>query len=142
MTNAMTRSICPSYCAMVAAAFMLGLTACGQEPAPKVAATKSGPTTSANPGTAPKAAAPEAAPAEKKASASDSDRALARRVKDALIGRADLKAHGIDITADQGVVTLFGTADSLANRKLAGDIASGIDGVRSVENRLVVASGS
>ena len=124
----------------LAAAALLGLAACGQEPAPKPGA--SGPTAAVKPPAESKAA-PDAAPAENKPrSRSEGDRALARRVKDALLAKPDLKAHGIDITADNGVVTLFGTADSLANRKMAGDIASGIEGVRSVENKLVVASGS
>ena len=127
-------------CRIVAAAALLGLAGCGQEPAPKPAA--SGPTAAVKPPAESKAE-PEAVPAEKKAqSKSESDRALARRVKDALLAKPGLKAHGIDISADNGAVTLFGTADSLANRKMAGDIASGIEGVKSVENKLVVASGS
>ena len=124
---------------ILAAAALLGLAACGQEPAPKPGA--SGPTAAVKPPADSKGA--DAATAEKKPqSRSEGDRALARRVKDALLAKPNLKAHGIDITADNGVVTLFGTADSLANRKMAGDIASGIEGVRSVENNLVVASGS
>jgi hyperosmotically inducible protein len=125
---------------ILATAALLGLAGCGQDPAPKPGA--SGPTAAVKPPAQPKAA-PEAAPAEKKPqSKSEGDRALARRVKDALLAKPDLKAHAIDITADNGAVTLFGTADSLANRKMAGDIASGIEGVKSVENKLVVASGS
>jgi len=135
MTTARTR-IFPSYTSLGQAA-LLALTACGQE-SPKAPL---GTTAAVKPPAESKAA--PAAPAETKAqSRTDVDRALARRVKDALVAKADLKAHGIDITADNGVVTLFGTADSLASRKLAGDIASGIEGVTSVENRLVVASGS
>jgi hypothetical protein len=135
MTTARTR-IFPSY-PILGLAALLALTACGQE-SPKAPL---GTTAAVKPPAESKAA--PAAPAETKAqSRTDVDRALARRVKDALVAKADLKAHGIDITADNGVVTLFGTADSLASRKLAGDIASGIEGVTSVENRLVVASGS
>ena len=134
MTTARTR-IFPSY-PILGLAALLALTACGQE-SPKAPL---GTTAAVKPPAESKAA--PAAPAETKAqSRTDVDRALARRVKDALVAK-DLKAHGIDITADNGVVTLFGTADSLASRKLAGDIASGIEGVTSVENRLVVASGS
>jgi hyperosmotically inducible protein len=142
MTIATTRSIYSSYRIWVPIAALLGLAACGQEPAPKAPlGTKSGPTAAAKPPVEPKGAAAPV-PEGKKASASDSDRTLARRVKDALLARPDLKAHGIDITAVDGAVTLFGTADSLASRKMAGDIASGIEGVKSVENKLAVASGS
>jgi hypothetical protein len=143
MTIATTRSIFSSYRFWVPVAAVLGLAACGQEPAPKapLGTAKSGPTAAAKPPVEPKGV-PASVPEGKKASASDSDRTLARRVKDALLARPDLKAHGIDITAVDGAVTLFGTADSLASRKMAGDIASGIEGVKSVENKLAVASGS
>lgn len=137
MTNAQRFPIRLSY-RVAAALTLLALAGCGQE-APKAPA--SGPTAAVKPPAAAPGASAE--PAEKKAqSRTDADRALARRVKDALLAKAELKAHGIDITADGGVVTLFGTADSLASRKMAGDVASGIEGVKSVENRLVVASGS
>lgn len=139
MTGSHNSLIRTSY-RIVAVAALLGLAACGQEPASKAPAA-SGRTAIKPP--AESKASPEAAPVEKKAqSKTEGDRALARRVKDALLAKSDLKAHGIDITADNGVVTLFGTADNLANRKMAGDIASGIEGVKSVENKLVVASGS
>ncbi|HUF81358.1 MAG TPA: BON domain-containing protein [Burkholderiales bacterium] len=122
-----------------AGAALLGLAACGQEaPSPTTPPASRQPANSA----APMAAVPAAPVEGKSAAASESDRALARRVKDALLARPALKGHGIDITARGGAVTLFGTADSVANRKLAGDIAAGIEGVNSVENKLVVASGS
>jgi hyperosmotically inducible periplasmic protein len=126
-----------------AAALVVTLAACGKEPSspppPKVS------TPAITPATQPAAAAqtsvvtPEA---KKSAPSSDRDAALARRVKEALLGKPALKAHGIDITARGGVVTLFGTADSLANRNLAGETASGVEGVTSVDNRLAIASGS
>ncbi len=127
-----------------AGAALLGLAACGQEaPSPTTPPASRQPANTAAPqATAPKAAVPAAPVEGKAAAASESDRALARRVKDALLARPALKGHGIDITARGGAVTLFGTADSIANRKLAGDIAAGIEGVNSVENKLVVASGS
>jgi osmotically-inducible protein OsmY len=40
-----------------------------------------------------------------------------------------------------GVVTLKGTADSQENRQKAEQIASAVDGVRTVKNELVVISG-
>lgn len=141
MTKAQLFHILPSY-RTAAAIALLAVAGCGQEsPKAPLGTPASGPTAAVKPPLEPKAAPAE--PAEKKAQPrTDADRALARRVKDALLAKGELKAHGIDITADNGVVTLFGTADSLANRKMAGDIASGIEGVKSVENKLVVASGS
>ena len=142
MTFARTRPLIRLTCA---AAALSAFAACGEEPSSpskSVAPSRSSSTPSA---TLPAAREQPPAVAEEKkmgGSASERDAALARRVKEALLAKPDLKGHGIDITARGGAVTLFGTADSLAHRKLAEDIASGIDGVKSVENKLVIASGS
>jgi len=72
----------------------------------------------------------------------DADAALAAKVKSALGAEKGLNAHAIDITARDGAVTLFGTADTPALRDKATKIAAGVEGVKSVENRMAVVKGS
>jgi hyperosmotically inducible protein len=92
--------------------------------------------------------APEPKPApvpEKPAAASapvNPDLALAERVKSALAATSGLNAHRIDITVKDGSVTLFGTAETKAQREAAGKSAAAVTGVRSVENKLAVVAGS
>ena len=121
-----------------AAAVAFSLYGCGGEPPPKPAA-KAAP---------PAAPAPEAkaAPApDKPAAASsqaDADQALATRVKSALAAASGINAHRIDVTAKSGAVTLFGTAETKAQREAAGKAAAAVAGVTSVENKLAVVAGS
>ncbi len=68
--------------------------------------------------------------------------ALAAKVKAALAAEHGLEALVIDVDAKDGVVSLFGTADNNANRDKAGRVASKVAGVKSVVNKLVIASGS
>lgn len=68
--------------------------------------------------------------------------ALAARVKAALIAAPGLKSSAIDVDAANGIVTLVGTAGSPDKRDLAEQLASNVEGVASVRNRIVVASGS
>jgi osmotically-inducible protein OsmY len=70
------------------------------------------------------------------------DASLAARVKSKLIAEAGPAGLAIDVTTTRGVVTLQGTVDAPDVRERAARAASGVDGVRSVENRLVVARGS
>ena len=70
------------------------------------------------------------------------DASLAARVKSKLIAEAGPAGLAIDVTTARGVVTLQGTVDAPDVRERAVRAASGVDGVRSVENRLVVARGS
>lgn len=72
----------------------------------------------------------------------DPDAALAEKVEKALgAGDAPL-AYGVEVTARDGKVELWGTVDSNAARKRFGVIAAGVVGVRSVENRLRVDPGA
>ena len=48
----------------------------------------------------------------------------------------------ITVTADSGVVTLYGTADTADQRAKAGMIAAGVAGVKSVNNKLAIVAGS
>jgi hyperosmotically inducible protein len=123
---------------VTAGAVALSLYGCGDEQPPKPVAKTSPPA----------APAPEtrAAPApEKPAAASnqaDADQALAARVKSALAATAGLNAHPIDVTAKNGIVTLFGTTETMAKREAAGKAAAAVAGVKSVDNKLAVVAGS
>src|SRR5215831_4412503 len=64
------------------------------------------------------------------------DAAITGKVKTALIADPDVKALKIDVDTKDNVVTLNGTADTQANAAKAVTIAKGIDGVKSVDNRL------
>jgi hyperosmotically inducible protein len=70
------------------------------------------------------------------------DAALTAKVKSALIAEPGLNSLTIDVDASGGVVTLRGTADTPANRDRAAQLASSVEGVKSVKNDLVVVKGS
>jgi hyperosmotically inducible protein len=70
------------------------------------------------------------------------DAGLSAKVKSAVIAEAGPSGLGIDVSAAGGVVTLQGTVDTPEARERVVRAASGVDGVRSVDNRLVVARGS
>jgi len=72
----------------------------------------------------------------------DPDKALAARVKQALEGETKIHAAGIDVTAAAGAITLWGTTLSDDERARAAKLASGVEGVKSVENRIAVVKGS
>jgi len=86
----------------------------------------------ASPAEAPKVEAPKP----------DPNKALAQRVKRALEGEAKVEAAGIDVTAKDGAVTLWGTAATDAERRRAAQIAAKVEGVKSVDNRIAVVKGS
>ena len=124
---------------LIAAVLLLGAAACGEQPAPKPAPAPAPqavpqPITPA-PAPAPQAKAPEAPKP-------DPNQELAARVKKALEGAAKIQAAGIDVTAADGKVSLWGTAATAAERKRAESVASRVDGVRSVDNQIKVVKGS
>ena len=126
-------------CFLAAGLLALALAGCGQEPPPKPA-VKVAPLP-ALPATQDAAKAEPAKPSAEAARA-DADKELAGRVKAALAAERALNAHGIDVVARSGVVTLFGTAETRLRRDVAGKVAATVDGVKSVENKLVVVAGS
>ncbi|HEX2539529.1 MAG TPA: BON domain-containing protein [Caldimonas sp.] len=67
-----------------------------------------------------------------------SDSAVTAKVKTALLADDNVKGLQIDVDTKGGVVTLNGTADTQANMSKAQTIAQGIEGVKSVENKLTV----
>lgn len=132
----------------LASIFALALAACGDKPAEVVVKPAAQPAPKAAP-SPPKADAKAdqtkqetAAKAAAEKAKQDADAALAAKVKSALGAEKGLNAHAIDITAKDGAVTLFGTADTPALRDKATKIAAGVEGVKSVENRMAVVKGS
>lgn len=120
---------------ILAALAVLALAACGEE-APKPIAS---------PPPAPPPEAAQSAPLEPKmaeAPRPDPDKELARRVKRALEGEPKVHAAAIDVTASEGVVTLWGTAATDAESKHAAGVAAKVEGVKSVANKLAIVKGS
>jgi hyperosmotically inducible protein len=66
------------------------------------------------------------------------DAAVTAKVKSALIAEPNLKALSINVDTMAGIVTLKGTADSQESKQKAEQLASTVEGVRSVKNELVV----
>lgn len=112
---------------------------CGREPPPKPV-VKDVPLAVApmDQGAGKAEAAKQAAVAARAAA----DKELAGRVKAALVAERGLNAHGIDVTAKDGAVTLYGTAETRLRRDMAETIAARVDGVKSVENKLAIVAGS
>jgi len=88
------------------------------------------------------AAAPPPAPIPVVEAKPSPDEALAARVNRALRDSTRVPGQGVDATVDGGVVTLYGTVPSADERGRVGDFVAGIEGVRSLVNKLVVVQGS
>jgi len=114
------------------------LAACGEDAPPPKPAAQTPPPQAAAP--APAAPAPEAKAPE--APKPDPNKELARRVKQALEGDAKVQAGAIDVTAKDGRISLWGTAATATDRNRAGQIASKVDGVASVDNQIKIVKGS
>lgn len=129
----------------LAAAGALALAACGEESAPTSPTTKSAPVAAQK--SAPPAArsAPAPGPAAATGAATqkpDPNRALSARVKKALEADPQVNGQGIDVSASGGAITLWGTVADEGERRTASRIPGAVEGVKSVENRLVVVKGS
>jgi len=72
----------------------------------------------------------------------DPDAALAVKVGKALGVDNGALPYGVEVTASDGKVDLWGAVDSTAERKRFEVIAAGVVGVRSVENHLRVDPGA
>ena len=70
------------------------------------------------------------------------DKALAGKVKSALVAERGLNGHEIDVVAKNGVITLYGTASTPGRRDTAARVAGNVEGVKSVENKLAIVAGS
>ncbi len=133
-----------SACILTATLLAIAFSGCGQEPPPKPV-VKSVPVPMAPMNQdAEKAEAAKAEAAKQAAAAARAaaDKELAGQVKAALVAERTLNAHGIDVVASNGAVTLFGTAETRIKRDMAGKVAASVAGVKSVENKLAVVAGS
>jgi putative hemolysin len=121
------------------AASALVLVACSEStppPPPKPAAQ---PQAAAPQVEAPKPA-PVAAPEPPKA---DPNKELAARVKQTLEAPdSKLPTGAIDVTAEDGKVTLCGALPSERDRRRAAQLAGKVEGVKNVDNQLKVVKGS
>ena len=118
-----------------AIALMFTLAACGDSAPPPKPAAPAAPPPQAQAPKAPETKAPEAPKP-------DPNKELARRVKQALEGDGKIQGAGIDVTATEGKVTLWGTTATPGERTRAGQIAAKVDGVSGVDNQLKVVKGS
>ena len=126
-------------CTLAATVLALVLSSCGKD-APPQPVVKNVPVPAM-----PADDAATKAEAEKKAAQAtrdSADKELAGRVKSALVAERNLNAHGIDVIAKDGAVTLYGTAETRMRRDLAEKVAGRVDGVKSVDNKLAVVAGS
>ena len=118
-------------------ALALGLGACSDPPPPP-------------PKPKPVAKAPEAAPTpppkpevKPEPPKPDPNKELASRVKQALEAPdSKLPSGAIDVTAQDGRVSLWGAVPSAGMRSRAAQIAQKVDGVKGVDNQLKVVRGS
>ncbi len=67
-----------------------------------------------------------------------SDAWMAFKIRGHLLVKANVSAVDTKVAVKDGVVTLSGTADNMAQKELSGVYAKEIDGVKSVNNNLVV----
>lgn len=66
------------------------------------------------------------------------DTAISAKVKAALAGDPDVKARNVQVETYKGTVQLSGFVDSPSNVTRAVDLARRVDGVREVQNALIV----
>lgn len=66
------------------------------------------------------------------------DAAIVTRMKAALAGDPDLSALKINVDSTKGAVRLKGEVKSLAMRRKAEELARRVDGVKSVDNQLII----
>ena len=120
---------------LVALAFGVGACSDPPPPPPKPKALAKAP--EAAPPPAPK---PEVKPEPPKP---DPNKELAARVKQALEApEAKLPSGAIDVTAQDGRISLWGAVPSNSMRSRAAQVAQKVDGVKSVDNQLKVVKGS
>jgi hyperosmotically inducible periplasmic protein len=73
------------------------------------------------------------------ASEAANDATIVTKINAALMADDRLKATKIDVRAEDGRVTLTGTAPDAGSQARATTLANAVEGVRSVDNQLVVA---
>ena len=86
--------------------------------------------------------APPAASSPASATVGSKDNVLSEKVKTVLQTSTEVQTAGLDVSANDGVVTLNGTVQAPREKQRAALLAMNVEGVRSVVNNLVVMSGS
>ena len=66
------------------------------------------------------------------------DVTIGTKLKTALANDPDLSALKINVDTTQGAVRLKGEVKSMAHRRKAEELAKGIEGVKSVDNQLII----
>lgn len=137
---------------LVASALALSLVACGEKSSPekvgkdtdRAGAQSGGKLEEVTTAAEKKVQQAENLVGEKTAEASKAigDTALTAKIKAALLAEPNLKSLAIDISTSDGIVTLYGTVDTPAIRDRVVQVVSGVNGVKSVKNNLVVLKGS
>jgi len=69
------------------------------------------------------------------------DSAITAKVKTAMLADSDVKGLQINVDTSNGVVTLTGTVDNKSHIDKAVSLTKGIEGVKSVENKLTAKAG-
>jgi osmotically-inducible protein OsmY len=75
------------------------------------------------------------------AARADPDKALADKVKKAL-GTEEGAAYGVEVSANDGTVILWGRVDSTAERRRLATITAGVVGVRALINNIALDPGA
>jgi osmotically-inducible protein OsmY len=70
--------------------------------------------------------------------ASQMDDSIQSSAKDSYVFRNELKDDSINVSSNEGMVTLTGTVSEESHKTLAQDTVEGLSGVKSVDNQLVV----
>ncbi|MCP3874409.1 MAG: BON domain-containing protein [Desulfobacteraceae bacterium] len=70
------------------------------------------------------------------------DSVISTTIKTKMIGDEFVEARNIDVDVLNGVVYLVGVVKNSSQKRMAADIARGVDGVRRVENQLLVGTTS
>jgi hypothetical protein len=68
------------------------------------------------------------------------DGTLVAMVESAIAAEPELNTLGIDVTAAEGTIFLRGQARTRETRRLATEVASTVDGVKHVQNELLIAA--
>lgn len=66
------------------------------------------------------------------------DAAIVAKVKAAMLSSSEVEGLDVNVDSRNGIVTLSGSADSMAERSQAERIAKTADGVKSVDNKIVI----
>jgi len=81
------------------------------------------------------------ADATSKATQAMDDTSITAAVKAGILAEPGLKVLQIDVATQQGVVTLSGSVDTALSVQKAEQVASTVQGVKSVDNKLTVKTG-